>query len=85
VCVVGYTQEACLYSLGPHRRLVCILEHRGNRRGLGQHVQPTDCLFWSGPLEGIAVSNLRPGYRSHCLNRAKCDFKLSLHSALVNS
>ena len=49
---------------------------------VGFSYPPIPCLFWSGPLEGIALSNLRPGYRSHCLNKAKCDFELSLHSAL---
>ena len=76
-------------------------EHRASHRGTTGHRRPPGAtggwgkssnrpilFLWSGPLGGIAVSNLRPGYRSHRLNRAKCDFEVSLHSAtckMVNS
>ena len=65
-----------------------LFSHPGATGGWGKRFNRPILCFRSAPLGGIAGSNLRPGYRSHRLNRAKCDFEVSLHSALckmVNS
>ena len=59
-----------------------LFSHPGATGGWGKRFNRPILFCRSGPFEGIAVSNLRPGHRSHCLNGAKCDFELSLHSAL---